>query len=73
MGTQLRALITGASGWIGFKLCNLWLTQYGPHSVIAMTGPVQHETERQRLHELRQWPIHEIPLELKRWLRPGSA
>lgn len=59
-------MITGASGWVGFNLCKLWLTHHGPHSVIAMTGPVQHETERQRLTALRGWPVREVPLELRR-------
>lgn len=63
---QLRALITGAAGWVGFNLCKLWLTKYGPHSVIALTGPVQHETERLRLGELRQWSAKEVPLDLRR-------
>jgi len=63
---QLRALITGAAGWVGFCLCKLWLTKYGPQSVIALTGPVQHETERLRLVELRQWPVQQVPLDLRR-------
>jgi nucleoside-diphosphate-sugar epimerase len=63
---QLRALITGAAGWVGFNLCKLWLTKYGPQSVIALTGPVQHETERLRLAELRQWAVQEVPFDLRR-------
>jgi nucleoside-diphosphate-sugar epimerase len=60
-----RALITGAAGWVGFNLCRLWLTKYGPQSVTALTGPIQHETERLRLDELLNWPVHQVPLELR--------
>ncbi len=61
-----RALITGAAGWVGFALCKLWLAQYGPHSVTALTGPIQHETERRRLDELLQCPVQEVSLELRK-------
>jgi len=62
---QLRALITGAAGWVGFDLCKLWLAKYGSQSVIALTGPVQHETENHRLAILRQWPVKEVPIDLR--------
>jgi nucleoside-diphosphate-sugar epimerase len=63
---QLRALITGTAGWVGFNLCKLWLAKYGPQSVVALTGPVQHETERRRLGQLRQWPLQRLPIDLRR-------
>jgi nucleoside-diphosphate-sugar epimerase len=62
---NLRAAITGASGWVGFNLCKLWLAKYGPNTVIALNGPIQHDTERMRLDELLQWPVQHIPLELR--------
>ena len=65
-GAKLRALITGAAGWVGFNLCRLWLAKYGPQSVIALTGPLQHETERRRFGKLCQWPVQRVPLDLRR-------
>jgi nucleoside-diphosphate-sugar epimerase len=58
--------MTGTAGWVGFNLCKLWLAKYGPQSVLALTGPVQHETERLRLGQLRQWPLQRVPLDLRR-------
>jgi nucleoside-diphosphate-sugar epimerase len=62
---QVRALMTGTGGWVGFNLCKLWLTKYGSQSVVALTGPVQHETERLRLDQLRQWPLQWVPIDLR--------
>ncbi|MGA3315970.1 MAG: NAD(P)-dependent oxidoreductase [Candidatus Korobacteraceae bacterium] len=42
------------------------LAEYGPQSVVALTDPVQHESERLRLGELRQWPVQQVPLDLRR-------
>jgi nucleoside-diphosphate-sugar epimerase len=62
----MKALITGAAGLVGSNLCRLWLELHGPHSVLALTGPVQHETEARRLAELSRWPLRQIPFDLTR-------
>lgn len=41
------------------------MTKNGPQSVTALTGPIQHETERLRLDELMNWPVQQVPLELR--------
>ncbi len=50
----MRAVVTGAAGFIGCALTELLASEWGPKSVQAVVGPVQHDKERGRLERLRR-------------------
>jgi thioester reductase-like protein len=49
----MRAVVTGAAGFVGYALSELLASEWGPKSVQAVVGPVQHDKERARLDRLR--------------------
>jgi len=50
----VRAIVTGADGFIGCALTELLASEWGPQSVQAVVGPVQHEKEGRRLERLKR-------------------
>jgi UDP-glucose 4-epimerase len=50
----MRAVVTGAAGFVGYALTELLANEWGPKSVQAVVGPVQHDKERARLERLRR-------------------
>ena len=64
-----RAVVTGASGFVGFALTGLLADQCGPECVQAIVGPVQHAAEQGRLDRLKDLGVRIVESDL-RFLNP---
>jgi len=60
----MKALVTGASGFVGHRLARL-LTEEGA-GVVAVVGPVQNELEARRIEDLERHEIRIIKSDLRR-------
>jgi nucleoside-diphosphate-sugar epimerase len=60
----MKALITGASGFVGFELTQQ-LLKLG-HDVIAAVGPVQHALEQTRRRRLKETGVTLVDCDLRR-------
>src|SRR5882762_4438217 len=61
----MRAVVTGAAGFVGYALTELLVREWGPESVQAVVGPVQHDKERARLEQLRRLGTPLISFDLR--------
>lgn len=60
-----RAVVTGASGFVGFALTGLLADQCGPECVQAIVGPVQHAAEQGRLDRLKDLGVRIVESDLR--------